>query len=206
MEHLRLGTAHHFEIVKLEAAVEAAPGIHDEDAADGVVAVPVDGPVRDDQVGFLALDEFAHLAIAVEGHLGGAVDLVHEQRAGAGDFAGGFGLADADGRGFVVALAGNAGLPSREIDADHFVAGVGEQADGAAGGGFRIIRMRPDDEDLLAVLLFRYGCHFGRGGSHRDAQHRERGGASRRLEHRSSVHIVLLAVIGSKIRKKNVSL
>ena len=58
MKHLRLRTAHHLEIVQFEAAVKPAPGIQHQNAADGVVAVSVDGPVRDDDIRLLAVEQF----------------------------------------------------------------------------------------------------------------------------------------------------
>ena len=78
VEHLGLRAAHHLEVVEFEAAVEPAPGVQHQDTADGVVSMAVNGPVGDDYVGVFAVDQFAHLAMALEVHLGVAVDLVHK--------------------------------------------------------------------------------------------------------------------------------
>ena len=92
VEHLALGARHGLKIEQLEAAVQASPGVHHEYAAAGMVAVSIKRPVGHHDVGILAIDEFAHLLVALQVDLGIAIHLTHEDVACPGHFAGVFAL------------------------------------------------------------------------------------------------------------------
>lgn len=149
MEQLALGAGHGLEIVQVEAAVQAAPGIQDQQGADAVVAVAVNGPVGNHHVRFFLLQQFPHLAVAFAVQLRIAIHLVHEQEPGTGDGAGSLHFLYADGGRFVVRFACDAGLAPGQVNAYHLVARRGKQAHGAAGAGFRVVRMSPDNQDFL---------------------------------------------------------
>ena len=191
VEHLALGARHRLEVEQLEAAVQTSPGIHHQDTATGVVAVSVKGPVGHDDVGVLAVDEFAHLLVALQVDLGVAVDLAHEDVARAGHLAGILALDHADGGSLVMAHAGNACLAAGEIDAHHLVARLGEQAHRAAAAGLGVIGVGSDGQHLEAALARRVilvTILLGVG-AHGQPQHRDsHGGRPCLLDHFSSVH------------------
>ena len=195
VEHLALRARHGLEIEQLETAVEASPGVHHQDAAAGVVAVPVKRPMGQHYVRILAVDELSHLLVAIQVHLGVAVHLAHEDVARTGHLAGVLALHHADGGGFAVAHAGNAGLAAREIDAHHLVARLGQQAHGAAAACLGIVGMCPDGQHLQAlaggictIVTVLLGT-----GAHGQSQHRgTHGCCPRHLDHFSSIHISLI--------------
>ena len=192
VEHLALGARHRLEVEQLEAAVQTSPGVHHQDAAAGVVAVAVKGPVGHHDVGVLAVDEFAHLLVALQVDLGVAVDLAHEDVACAGHLAGILALDHADGGSLVVAHAGNAGLAAGEVDAHHLVARLGEQAHRAAAAGLGVIGVGTDGQHLQAALGgVTAACVVLLGiGTQRQSQRRgSHGSSAGHLDHFSSVHI-----------------
>ncbi len=189
MEQLALGAGHGLEIVQVEAAVQAAPGIQDQQGADAVVAVAVNGPVGNHHVRFFLLQQFPHLAVALAVQFRIAIHLVHEQEPGTGDGAGSLHFLYADGGRFVVRFAGDAGFAPGQVDAYHFVARRGKQAHGAAGAGFRVVRMSPDNQDFLFAFHRLISGWLRAFSSQWKAQDRHGGGSCGGFNHFPPVHI-----------------
>lgn len=145
VEHLGLLACHHLKIVERKATVKPTPSVKHQRAADRMVAMGIDGPVGDDHIGVLAVDEVAHLLVAGQRNLGTAVDLVHEEVSGTSDAAGILTLDNTDGCRLVMALARNTRFATREVDTHHVVPGIGQQANRAATTGLGIVGMGTDN-------------------------------------------------------------
>lgn len=97
MEDLRLAALIGSEVIQVEGAASLMPGIEDQVEGGAVIAVRVNRPVGEDNVGALGLEQLADLAVAGAVDLSGAVDLAGKDGPRVKDRAGFEGLGGADG-------------------------------------------------------------------------------------------------------------
>ena len=129
-----------------------------------MVAVGVDRPVGEDELGLLGLEDLAKLVVPRRIHLRGTIDLTCEDGPCLEDLARLPALGGADRRGLLVRLACNAGLTPCQIEGDDLVAQVGEPGHRPAAAGLRVVGMAAHDDDLpLAIRRIR-GLDFRRPG------------------------------------------
>jgi hypothetical protein len=111
VEVLGLRAGIDLEVIQRELAPEPEPGVVDQERDYPVIAMGVDGPVREDDVRLLLREDLAELVVAGGADLRRAVDLAREERARLQDRAGLLDLGRADRRGLLVRLALDAASP-----------------------------------------------------------------------------------------------
>ena len=90
-----------------------------------MIAVRVDRPVRENQVGLLGFQHLAKVIVPARAHLGAAIDLTGEDRSGLQDLAGFVTLGGANHRGLLMTLALDSRLAPRQIEGHNLVPKVG---------------------------------------------------------------------------------
>ena len=123
----------------------------------------VNGPVGEDDVGLLSLQELAHLVVPGRVDLGRAIDLPREDRARLEDLARFETLRRADGGGLVVAFSGNSRLTAREVDSNHLMPQLGESSHRSATTRFGIVGMAAHDDQFGPVSRILAARDHGRG-------------------------------------------
>ena len=114
----------------------------------------VNGPVGQDDVRFLAVNQLSHFLIALQIDFCVAIDLVHENVACSGDLAGSLGLLNPYCSGLGVGFAGDAGLAAGKVNTYDFVTCGGKKAHCAAGAGFGVVGMSANNQYLALFKLF----------------------------------------------------
>ena len=113
-----------------------------------MVAVPVDGPMGEDDVGLFRGEQAREAVIVKRVDDGAAVDLVGEGGVGFQDAAGTPGFSRADGGAAVQAGRAAISLAAVEIEERDVVAKRGVAGDGAAASTFGVAGMSAGDDDL----------------------------------------------------------
>ena len=75
VEQLGLATSHRLEEIQFKLILEPSPRLKHKAGAYAVVAMEVEGPVREDDVGIFLNDDFLHFLVAVHVYLGVTVHL-----------------------------------------------------------------------------------------------------------------------------------
>src|SRR6185437_14025149 len=110
------------KIIEIELAAAVQPGIVGEQGSGAVVAMRVDWPVREDDVGILGREKLFEVGVSRIIDFGIAIDLARENGLRAQNGADFFRLRRADGRRFVRGVSGDAGLSACEIEEGYVVA------------------------------------------------------------------------------------
>ena len=116
-----------------------------------MVAVRVDGPVRENHIRFLAFDDILHLRVPFLGDFGVSIHLIHKYVAYAHNATCFGAFAMAYGRSLRGILPAYTGFAAGEVYADNFASETLEYQHRAAGNSFRVIRVCPDHERLLIL-------------------------------------------------------
>ena len=125
-EDLSLLATQDLAVVEVEPHAGAEPGVVGEERRRAVVAVGVDRPVRQEEVGALLVEDRLELVVPWGSDLGRSVHQAGEAGGRAQDGAGPFRLLRANGGRLGVRLPLDPGLAPREVEADHAVPEIGE--------------------------------------------------------------------------------
>lgn len=148
MEDLRLLPLVHFKIVKVELPAAVEPGVVSEQRCGTVVAVRVNGPMREHNIGMFGLEDLSKIIVARAIQLGVAVNLTGEKRTRFQYFAGLPAFRCPDCGSLLQRCSLYAGLAASEVEDRDFMSLIGVERDGAAASGFGIIRVASHDDDL----------------------------------------------------------
>jgi hypothetical protein len=169
---LRLDAGHDLGVVELECLVHAQPGVVNEERGGPVVAMRIDRPRREDNVRLLGGKQVGDSLVRRIGDFAGSINLPGKQGTRFEDGTGLFRLGATNARCFRVRFAGDSGFAAGEIERHHFMTQIGIAGHGSSSGRFRIVRVRPGDDDLEPAgrrggmaLFGKQGQADSRGGS-----------------------------------------
>lgn len=148
MKMLGLKTLVHLEIIEIEFLSAFHPSVVNQQRDDPMVAMRVDGPVGEDDVGMLCLQNLAKVSVTRAVDFGVAVNLSGKYRARFQNRAGFLGFRGPNGRGLLRGLARDSGFSAGQVEQDRFMSQIGVQSRGASASAFRIVRMRAGDNDF----------------------------------------------------------
>ena len=113
-----------------------------------MIAMRVDGPLRENDVRFLGDEQAAIDLVVFVIDDGAAVDLIREYRAGFQDLARSLSFGRSDLSAEIEACAAAEALAAIEVEKDDLVAQIGVPSNGAGAAAFRIAGMAARDDDL----------------------------------------------------------